>query len=484
MTHAASYSQVLLAFWRQRDLTVPWGRRAIGALLVLVCAAGMFWLPREAGWLLVAGVLLLVILAGWLAVCGNLQEQNHPTAARCVPGHLRTLQRAALLGWALCTALTTLLLWAVLPPAGLWQILLLSCGFIAAFLLWSSRMVWLWLLLTLLSPLLGVWAAPLAPLGRAVAAAWEAQTHALLLLGLLAQAGLVVLAFGSGDDRHRARYTRQSLMRNAMRMQFDGRQPSAALWGRPIEWLTRPFSLIFDAWQSRLLARAENSSPRNVMARAAIVLHGPQHWLYQVLAVATLAFVVGSIFGAVFATTSVDPAVILRNGAFGMAIAISSMGFNPSFTLPNMLWQSRREQALLCLLPGMPRGAALNRAVARLQLRDGLAFGLLTSLAVLAVSAAAANPLLICLPLAAFPIIAFSLTRRLAAMRAPTAMTTVVPVFIFVVLAGALYALARDLGVPLWLLGAGMAVLAAALLTWRWRSLSAAPAALPVGRLG
>lgn len=483
MNATARYSQVLLASWRQRDRSSPWLRRSVHAVLILLCVAALVWMPPEAGWRVVGGVALLVVLGAWLAACGSLMEQNHPTLARTVPGHLRSLQGAALLGWALSTALTTLLLWAMLPLPGLWPVLLLSSGFIAVFLLWSSRMVWLWLLLTLLSPLSGVWAARLAPLGRNIAALWEAHTQGLLLLGLLVQAGLVVAALGAGGARHRERYTRQAVMRNAMRMQFDARQADAAAWGRPVEWLSRPFGLAFQAWQRRLLARADNNNPGDVMARAAIVLHGPQHWLYQLMTITAILIAAALILGTVFATTAVDLSMVLRNGALGMGIGIASMGFNAGFTLPNMLWQSRREQALLRLLPGMPQGRALNRAVARLHLRDALAFGLATSMALLAMQAAGANPLLMVLPPAALPIMAVTLTRRPAALRAPTATTAVAPVFLYFMLAGSTFLLVRDLGVPLWLTSAGMAAWAALMLAWRWHRLAAAPMALPAGRL-
>lgn len=481
MSAAARYSQVLLAFWRQRDRSAPWGRRAIAALLALGAAAALVGLPAPAGWLVVAGLLLLTGLGVWLAVCGSLQEQNHPTAARTVPGHLRTLRRAALLGWALCTGLATLLLWAIFPPGGAAPVLLLSCGFIAVFLLWSSRMVWLWLLLTLLSPLLGALGGSLAPAGRALAALWSEHTAAMLLAGLLAQAALVVLAFGGGDARHRGRHARQMLMRNAMRMQLDGRQANAAVWGRPIEWVTRPFGRVVDAWQRRLLARADNASPANVMARAAIVLHGVQHWMYQLMGIAALAAIVPVAYAAVSSFAQV-PLKAFLPGAFGMGIAIASMGFNPGFALPMALWQSRREQALLCLLPGMPRGAALNRAVAAGHLRNAAMAWLATSLVLLALGLVAGNDWLLCLPLAALPVMAVNLTRRPAAMRAPQVLTTLWPVLAFMALAGLLYGLSQ-LGVPLALLAGAVPALSAGVLAWRWRKLSQAPAALPTGRL-
>lgn len=478
---ATRYSQVLLAFWRQRDLQAPLGRWLVMALLVLVGLGGLIALPPQIGWRLVAGLLLVVTLGVWLALCGSLQEQNHPTTARTVPGHLRSLRRAALLGWALCSGLTTLLLWGIVAIAEAGPVLLLSCGFIAVFLLWSSRAVWLWLLFTLLSPLLGAFSATLAPVGRTLSALWSEHTAAMLLACLLAQAAMVVLAFGAGGDRHAARYARQSLMRNAMRLQLDGRQANAAAWGRPIEWLTRPFGLMIDAWQRRLLARADNTRPRSVMARADIVLHGAQHWMYQLMGITALAVIVLVAFMAVTHLTHV-PLTTFLPGAFGMGIAIASMGFNPAFALPTALWQSRREQALLCLLPGMPRGAALSRAVAAGHLRSAGIAWLLTSLVLLALGLAANNRWLLCLPLAALPVMAVNLTRRPATMRAPQVMTTMWPVLAFFALTGLLYALAH-LGASLPLMAVAVPSLSGALLAWRWRGLAQAPTALPAGRL-
>lgn len=482
MSAAARYSQVLLAVWRQRDPASPWLRRLLAALLATSAAAALAWLPFAAAWRVLAGMLLFVVLGTWLGVAANLQEQNHPHAARCVPGHLRTLRRAALLGWALCTGLGALLMWAVLPPNGLGRLLLLGSGFIAVFLLWSSRAVWLWLVLTMLSPLLGALAGELAPVTRAVTAVWATNPDAVLLLALLAQAALVAAAFEGGGARHRERYARQAIVRNAMRLQFDSRQLSAAAWGRPLEWLMQPFVRCFNAWQARLLARADNRNPRSVMARAAIVLHGAQHWLYQLMSIAAVLAIVLLSFAAVSRFVDVNLNNLLP-GALGMGIGIASMGFGPSFALPTALWQSRREQALLCLLPGMPRGAALNRAVAGHQLRDGIVAWLATSPVLVVLGLAADSTWLLCLPLAALPIMAVNLTRRAATLRAPHALSAVWPVLAFFAMAGLIAALVAWSAVPLWLLAAVVPALSAALLAWRWRALGVAPAALPAGRL-
>ena len=482
MTHAPRYSQVLLAVWRQRDLSSPWGRRVIAGLLVLGGVAGLIWLPREAAWRLPLAELLTVVLGVWMAIAANLLEQNHPTAARTVPGHVRTLRRAALLGWALCTVLFTLLAWAMMPTAGVWPLLLLCSGFLAAFLLWTTRLVWLWFLMILVSPLSLALGSRLAPARRALAALWETHTYEVLLLCLLFQAWLVMRAIADGGTQHQARYATQALMRRAMQMQLEGKAPAINAWA-PFEPLTRPFVRVLSAWLRHVLDRADNTSLRSVMARAEIVLHGQQHWLRYALTMGVIAAVVAVIFTVVLIPTGVSLALVLKHGGFGMGIGIASAGLNPGFTTPNMLWQSRREQALLQLLPGMPQGRALNVALARLQWRDFIAGWLLTTLLLVALGVAIGNQLLLCLPLAALPIAALTLTRRPALMRAPTAMTMVAPSFIFLTLAGMLFLLARELGAPLWLLGLAMLAVSAPLLAWRWRRLVAAPAALPAGRL-
>lgn len=483
MTAADRYSQVLLAVWRQRDLSSPWGRRTIAALLVLSGAAGLIWLPREAAWRVPLVELIVVVLGVWMAIAANLLEQNHPTAARTVPGHARTLKRAALLGWALCTVLFTLLAWAMMPTAGLWPILLLCCGFLAAFLLWTTRLVWLWLLMILVSPLSLAFGNRLAPARQALSALWEAHTHEVLLLCLLFQAWLVVRAISDGGARHQARYTTQALMRRSMQMQLEGKAPAINAWA-PFERLTRPFVRILSAWLQHVLDRADNASPRSVMARAEIVLHGQQHWLRYALTIGVITAVVLISFTVVLTTTTgVSLTLMLQHGGMGMGIGIASAGLNPGFTTPNMLWQSRREQALLQLLPGIPQGRALNVALARLHQRDFIVSWLLTTLLLVALGAGIGNQLLLCLPLAALPVAAMTLTPRPALMRAPTAMTMMAPSFVFLALAGVLYVLARDLSVPLWLHALAMLAVSAPLLAWRWRRLAAAPAALPAGRL-
>lgn len=479
---AARYSQVMLASWRQRDPDAPWGRRIIAALMLVATAGGLLWMPPQMGWRVAAGMLLIVFIGAWMAVGYSLLEQNHPTAARTVPGHVGSLRRAALLGWALFTALNTALLLLMLPATELWPLLLLCSGFFTAFLLWTTRLVWLWFLTIMLSPLSVALGNRLAPVKQALAWLWVNHAYEVLLTCLVLQAWLVVSAIADGGARHRARYASQALMRRAMQMQMEGKAPAINSWA-PFEWLTRPFVRVLSAWLRHVLDRADNTRLRSVMARAEIVLHGQQHWLRHALTMGSIMAVVVMVFTGVLATTGVNLGVVLQHGAFGMGIGIASAGFNPAFTLTNMLWSSRREQALLRLLPGMPLGRALNMAVARLQWRDFIVSWLLTTLLLVALGVAAGHQLLLCLPIAALPVATCMLTRRPAPMRVPTALTGVAPSFAFLTLAAILYMLARDLDVALGWLALAMAAASALLFSWRWRALAAAPMALPAGRL-
>ncbi|RZJ08131.1 MAG: hypothetical protein EOP39_14605, partial [Rubrivivax sp.] len=465
--NAARYSQVLLAPWRQRDRAAPWSRRIIAAVMLVATVGCLIWLPPQMGWRVAVGMLLVVAMGVWMAVGYNLLEQNHPTAARTVPGHARTLRYAALLGWTLFTMLNTALVLLMLPAIELWPLLLLCSGFFAAFLLWTTRLVWIWLLMMLVSPLSLALGKQLAPARQAIAALWETHTFAVLLLCLVFQAWLVVRAIADGGARHEARYARQALMRRAMQMQMEGKPPVFLSWA-PFERVFRPYMRILSAWLQHVLNRADNSSTHSVMQRAEIVLHGQQHWLKYALTMGTIGAIVVTAFTGVISTTGVSLAVVLRQGAFGMGIGIASAGLNAGFTTANMLWQSRREQALLRLLPGMPQGAALNRAVARLQWRDFSVSWLLTTAALAALGAGADDQTLLCLPFAALPIATLTLTRRPALMRMPTPLAMMVPSFAFLSLAGALFLLQQQLGVSLWLEGVAMLAVSVPLLIWRW----------------
>lgn len=479
---SAQLSHMLLAAWRQRDRSAPWGRRLIAALLLLSTLASFALLDGPPRWLVPMGILLVVLHGAWLVVGTSLQEQNHPTAARCVPGHLRALRGAGLVGWALCTVLGTLMLWAMLPPALMWQSLLLGNAVVAAFLLWSVRAWWLWLALAVYFPLLGAFKTTVDPLLRTAFATWRDRPNELLTLGLLALACLVVIAFGQGDARHRRVYERQRLMRQVQRMQMEGRPVSPAQTFVWLERLGRPFEAAMQAWQRHLVAHADNQRRGSVLARMELVLHGNQHWIYQLMAAVTIIALVILSLVAVVLYSGVPLAVLVEHGAFGMSIGLVSMALNPTLGRP-ILWQSRREQALLRLLPGLPQGAALNRGVAWISLRQGLVVCLVLAAALPPLARAANHQFLLWLPVVAVPWTIWTATRSPARMRSPSLLTTLLPMVAFYATAGLAHLACTWLDLRMAAF-AGLMLAASALWgAWRWRRLAAQPAALPAGRL-
>ncbi|RZL36252.1 MAG: hypothetical protein EOP35_11405 [Rubrivivax sp.] len=476
--------QILLVPWDQRDRANPWVRRIIYGLVLLLVVGSVVMLDGPARWGLATAVGAMALVGAWMVVASSLMEQNHPQAARFVPRHLRRLRQAALLGWAVASVLPVLAAWLLLeipvPPA----VVLLASSCVMCFLFRSAGNVWLWISLALGWPLLTLLQPQLLVLWSSLAALWRANDLGMLALALLAQVWLVWQAFGNGDAAHQARYGRLVRMRQLSRLAMEGKQSGLAAWGGPGEWLGQPFERITSAWLRHVIGQA-NPGKASVMARAEIVLHGPQHWLRQLVAIGFTLGLLLLIF-SVAAGALAGAKTFWVQGSTGIGIGILSAGFNPSFALPGTLWHSRREQALLRLLPGMPLGGVLNRAVAWRQLRQGLTAWALSTLAVLPLAVHANNALLVWLPLASLPFMVGVLTRIPATMKAPSIWTTVMPTLAFMLLGSALFGIGSLLKLPMWALLPAAAVsltLSAALLAWRWRRLSAAPTALPAGRL-
>lgn len=479
--NAASSSQMLLAFWRQRDRESPWGRGLLIALTLLGVGACLYAAPGL--WAAVlAGSATLALGGLWTVIAGSLLTQNHPHAARLVPGHPRQLRQAALTAWAALSLACALLLWAAFSRLPSFAALLLIAAATLAFTAWAMRAWTLWFVLSFGPALFFAFGLDrrLAPLWGALRELWAAQTVPVLTLCLLGLAWSITRLFGDGDAAHSAGYAARARMRRAAREGATGNRGGLAAFGRQGEWLGRPFERAASAWLRHVLARAR-PTPASVMQRAEIVLHGQQHWLRQALGMLVVLVIVALSLGIPFALSGLDKA--WTHGAFGMAIGLVSAGVNPSFALPNMLWHSRREQALLQLLPGMPQGAAQNRAVAWLQLRHALLAWALTTLALAPLAWAAGDPALLCLAFGALPLSAASLLRTPATMRAPSSWTAVLPVFAFLLLAWGLYAAHQQLGLPMAVL-AGISLAASlALGAWRWRAVCRAPRPLPAGRL-
>ena len=402
-----------------------------------------------------------------------------------MPGHLRQLREAALGTWVVLTLACAALLWLSMLRMPSFPVTLLIVAATLAFAAWAVRAWVLWLMLSF-GPVLFFGAGldkRLAPLWSMLRELWAGQPWSVLALCLLALGVSITALFGAGDAAHRAAYAARVRMRRAGLDGMAGKRSGMAAFGRTGEWIGRPFERVASAWLRHVLAHAQ-AGERSVMSRVEIVLHGQQHWLRQGMGV-LVGLVIGVLsFALAFGLAGGDLQNNWQRGAFGMAIGLASMGFNPAFALPNMLWHSRREQALLQLLPGMPQGTAQNRAVAWLQLRHMLVAWALTT-AALALLAWAANDLaLLCMAFGALPLCITWLLRAPARLRAPSAWMSALPVLGFMLSAWGLYALHQKLATSLPLIAAACLALTLALGLWRWRAVTRAPQAMPTGRLG
>lgn len=484
MNTSASLNHMLLALWRQRDPSLRWRRRLAVLSGVLALGAALWLLPSQQA----RTVLLLTVLAGalmsvWLGLIGSLLEQNHPHAARFVPGHLKGLRQAALLSWAVVTPAAALLQWAALSQILSWPAMLLGGAALFVYLAWALRWWPLWMAMFVGPAVFGLLQLRqrLAPLWSWLFDAWQAQPWSLTASGILVLAWVLSRLFSNGDDAHRSAYARGSAMRQASRDAMAGKS-SAQAFGRAGEWLAAPFRRATSVWLAFQLKRARPSEA-SIMSRAEIVLHGNQHWLNQLLSMNAVAVVVLLGFGLGYRLAGPGLANAWQQGAFGMAIGIGCAGFNPCFTLPGMLWHSRREQALLTLLPGMPRGRRQNRAIAWRQLRHSLVAGLLTVMLLSGLASAAGKPELLSFAFVGLPVMLLCVLRPVATLRAPTAGSALLPSIGYPLLAIGAYLLCDRLGVSLWWVAGVCAALSAGIAAWRWRQIQTAPAALPAGRL-
>ncbi|MDG0853443.1 hypothetical protein [Roseateles puraquae] len=481
--NTAQLSQVLLAAWRQRDRSSPWGRWLIAALVVLPSVASALLLHGPARWGLPAGISLVIIHIGWLLMAANLQMQNTPSAARFVPGHVRALRQAGLLCWVACTAASCLLLVLVMPTRLLtWQAALLGSAAAVTFTMWSTRIWWLWLLFFFWGPLLGVLSEHLPLPLQAAQALWHEHQHLTLAAGLLGLGALMPAAFGQGDAAHRRAYGRLSRLQEMQRMFQEGHQATPAQAFVGLERFSRPFNAVITAWREHVLRRADNTSTASLLARAEIVLHANQHWVYQLLTAASIMASLALMLGVVVGWTGAPWQDLIHHGAFGITVGLGSMAVIPMLGRA-MLWQTRREQALLRLLPGLPQGRAANRAVAWLSLRHALLAAVLAAVLILPLCRITDQWGLLWLPLMAVPWSLWTATRSPAHMRQPTGLRSMLPVMAYYLSAAVAYVGTERLGLPMVPWAVGLLAVSAAWGAWRWRRLDHQPAALPAGRL-
>jgi len=239
-------------------------------------------------------------------------------------------------------------------------------------------------------------------------------------------------------------------------------------------------------WTDRLLARRD--SP--VMARLMVGLGPATHWTTRLRDGGLYVLLGGGMCAIVAALAGRDfGALILPWLSFGLLTGACT----PALQAAAQLHQTRREQALLVLLPGVPRGARLNRWLAwRMSLvfvvaaLCGFALAAVLNAFAEAIQPGVVNRSTGGMALALFPALLPQVAwqwRQWARLRGATGFEMSMPGLAPVLLG--LVALVLHLGAGIGYMAIGAAFAAAALLycAWRWHRMAGEPTALPVGRL-
>lgn len=132
-----------------------------------------------------------------------------------------------------------------------------------------------------------------------------------------------------------------------------------------------PFTLysfywLMPLWREHLLRHAR-PTPASVLARAELVVLRERHWTATwsavLLVVAAMPLLL-ELMGALFHNSRLPMREVWQPLPGLLLFLLAMSGALAVFGLSEGMFRRRREQALLMLLPGMPRGAALNRQLA------------------------------------------------------------------------------------------------------------------------
>lgn len=433
---------------------------------------------------LMAGAASVCLQFAWWAMVAALLRQNHPQAAWLVPGQLRRLRECALGLFLLLALLQGGLL--ALTFDSRWLTLL---G-VAALMLGMAvlqRWPWGWAL---------VWVIPVSlpgglrsPTGgwlRERLLAWQAQPPVLewlLLLGLMLL--LLAAVFGRGGSGHARQWQRAAQSRRRQSLENWGGAAATSVQGpAPLRWLAALFSWGRWTWLGRLLGRGPVRRPGQALALAELAVLRGLHWSSVLGGVAVVLALFVLVLWVLQLGWGVNAWQVATQSGPGFSLGLLCMCINPGMGLWAALYQSRREQALLLLLPGMPRGQALTRQVARRQAAHyllcwGVGLGLASLLSLRSphgLTGWVLNYAALTLPLALLPWQDWSRRGR------PS--SAVMAMLVLGLLGGMalLAAVVFGLGLPLWAPLAISVGLTLALAAWRWRALAQLPPPWPVGR--
>jgi len=360
----AATGLLLATPWRWRLNQTP--RRLLwGGALGLAGLMGLLGWAK--GWTvtvfaigLVATVLFII---AWMLTLSGLRRQNHPHLARLMPGHVLRLRLAVLLIWGLpALAVGALAAWLQLDA---WKAVLLTAlglSLLTLVVRWPVSFVLLCFTPPALIPMLEGSALGQG-LVRAWLAAWQAGP-AWLCLPLLAGLALFQMdLMGTGDAAHARRYEQMQRLLAAMQEGAGGLNPRhQGRWGLRMLWL---FSTL-NRWYMARLIRRPRPTQRHALVRLELPLYGSAHWTIVVGSMLVVIPIValGAVLLGLLVPGLGPEARTWRQLSWSwplMALGQLFMGMmmGTLFSLGTALQRSRREQALLVLLPGLPQQGRL-----------------------------------------------------------------------------------------------------------------------------
>jgi hypothetical protein len=468
------------AIQEQRNLGIQWLSWGLGLLAVVVGAAIAIFadsINLDKRFLLIGlstGMIFGVLgWMWWMYIVSNALRQSVTAVSRLVPAQRSAVAYALTLVWLLLCGGATAALSLV---AGKGLVAWLICSVILSFYIAALRypVSWFIWVLCLVTPALG--------LSTWFITAYEwvntasnslGQSIALVLLSLLLWCVVLITVL----SRRSVEQLRSSPFKLASIKGTGGWSTALRNPQQSFIFQRSELSWVVNAW-----ARASTRATAPLARRLSLSLGH----IFNPLAFAIQAFFVVVVLIVIFSVMSLHekPSANLEQ-ILSMFCIIFIGGFLS--TSVQALWQTRREQALMCLLPGVPRGQALNQLLFSMLIRRHIAsslisvagivvlLGLFTS-AWIEVLATAGMALLVIIFLCAYSgLIDYS------SYKGPNGALMVLNMFGGMCL-WQLLKLARDSGylTPTAILTLLYAI---GIFAWRWRVMSSAPQAWPTGRL-
>ena len=483
MSRFASHFHIMCAPWQQRRTEKSYGFIATIVLLLIVMGGVIGFLKGGDSQSMMKSYAALTagsVVVFWLLQIIYMTVLNSPIHARLVPGHVRKLRQTFLAFWLSTSVAFGLIIGLVFADFVKWS-------FFAAIIevICVTSLIWPWRWLFACIGLAPPWwpREALLTLFRKVLHPIYVSWPILSLTFLLLPCGYIIThkLIQSGGAKHFMDTAKSRRMRLSMAPDAQGRQASLHHLGSKGTLVMNIILYPLHRYMQHLLKKPQ-ANTAHVMARAELVFAADAHWVMQasyLLGITLVALAIGTIeviqHGFVWRSE-------IMEGSGLVALFMLIFGASAPLGIKQALLRSRREQALLTLLPAMPRGTALNRLIAGRLLRQ-CAFAWVFSVAVATQLQYLDNFGSITVAAYAAILPAFALLiQDWSKLETERPLKMITYMVLMVLWAIACYEAMEWLLWPPLAVGSVSALVGAVLLAWRWRKIATFPSAFPAGR--